>query len=79
MFLTAINVLCRKVVESEEDSEEGEVSDGEYHPLVTVTKIKADDIPEVPPNRCVISLSFNLDNQLVHLKWSKIKINGCLI
>ena len=52
-------VLYRKPVESEDDSEEGEVTDGEYHPLVTVTKIKADEIPEVPPNRCVIAFVIN--------------------
>jgi hypothetical protein len=37
-------------VESEE--EEGEVPDeGELHPLVSVTNINPDEIPDVPPNR----------------------------
>lgn len=34
------------------EAEEGEVPDeGELHPLVTVTNINPDEIPDVPPNR----------------------------
>jgi peptidyl-prolyl isomerase G (cyclophilin G) len=34
------------------EAEEGEVADdGELHPLVTVTNINPDEIPDVPPNR----------------------------
>jgi len=34
------------------EAEEGEVPDeGEVHPLVTVTNINPDEIPDVPPNR----------------------------
>ena len=34
------------------EAEEGEVpDDGEVHPLVTVSNIKPDEIPDIPPNR----------------------------
>lgn len=36
----------------ESEAEEGEVpDDGELHPLVSVTNINPDEIPDVPPNR----------------------------
>jgi hypothetical protein len=36
----------------ESEAEEGEVpDDGELHPLVTVTNINPDEIPDIPPNR----------------------------
>jgi hypothetical protein len=36
----------------ESEAEEGEVpDDGELHPLVTITNINPDEIPDVPPNR----------------------------
>jgi hypothetical protein len=37
---------------ADSEAEEGEVPDeGELHPLVTVTSINPDEIPDVPPNR----------------------------
>lgn len=44
-------LMLRKSAESEGGSEEGELSEGESHPLVTLHNIKPDDIPEIPPNR----------------------------
>jgi peptidyl-prolyl isomerase G (cyclophilin G) len=38
--------------QAESEAEEGEVADeGEPHPLVTITNINPEEIPDVPPNR----------------------------
>lgn len=38
--------------DDDDDEETSDMEDkGQLHPLVSVTKIKSEDIPEVPPNR----------------------------
>ncbi|GLG97727.1 Peptidyl-prolyl cis-trans isomerase 1 [Gryllus bimaculatus] len=40
-----------KAASDEEEGELGEEKEGELHPLVTVTQINPEEIPDVPPNR----------------------------
>lgn len=43
--------MCRKKGNEVEEGEVDEEEEHEVHPLVTVTKINPDEIPEVPANR----------------------------
>lgn len=55
MFLKKNFIFLNKIRQSKEkDIEEGEVEEEEEqetHPLVTVTKIDPDEIPDIPSNR----------------------------
>lgn len=40
-------IFCRK----EESEEEGEVNENDVHPLVSVSNINPEDIPDIPVNK----------------------------